>query len=178
MASMLVFVRRSDLINDPVRVMAFYDELSALPLDFMGAECTRLSLPQEAIIKPTYDVLNPDPTAMIPKLVSDFRVQYMRQMVLAEASRRINLAFPDYMQRNSNADINNSTMKYGAGYGTWPPDAQARKAEGDRGWQFISDVRRVSDALETQTSTTDPTDDAHWPTQISPVYIDTVGTST
>lgn len=158
---MLVYVNRSDLINSPVPVVGYYEEALGLAIDFQGSACTMLFLPQEAI----------DKTTLPPTLTTDFRANWMVRMVDNEAQRRIALAFPDYMQRNTNADINTSSLKYGIDSSTWPADAQARKAENDRGWAFVSAIRTTSDALGAQTATTDPTDDNHWPTQITPVYI-------
>lgn len=161
---MQVFVKKSDLITDPVPVLAFYNDTPTMALDTHGSDVTLLVLPPLAI----------DQSSLPPKLTSDFRSQNMPMMVNNEAARRINLSFPDYMQRNCNADINTSTTKYGADSSGWPPDAQDRKADNDRGWSFIATVRQTADALATQTATTDPTDDSHWPVQIPPVYVEPV----
>ena len=158
---MLVYVNRSDLINDPVPVVGSYEESLGLAIDFHGSACTMLVLPPAAV----------DMTTFPPTLKTDFRANFMSSMVNAEASRRIAMAFSYDMQRNCNADMSTSTMNHGADSTTWPADALSRKAENDRGWVFVSAIRTASDALGAVTATTDPTDDNHWPTQITPVYI-------
>jgi hypothetical protein len=159
---MQVYVNQADLSNDPVPVLGFYPDVPVMAIDAYGANTTRLSLPAADV----------DLTQTPPVLVTNFRND-MAIMVNDEAGRRIELGFSGDMQRNANADINRSTMLYGADYTTWPADAQARKTEGDRGWQFISAVRQASDSLSTQTTLVDPTNDSNWPTQLSPpVYIE------
>jgi hypothetical protein len=157
---MQVFVPRAALVADQVPIIATYPDTPSLAVDFHGSAATMFSLPPEAI----------DPNFMPPQLVTNFR-DNMLSMCQAEAQRRINLVFPDYMQRNCNADINRSTTLYGADSSTWPTDAQSRKAENDRGWYYVSQVRQSSDALGAQTATVDPTDNLHWPPDIAPIYI-------
>src|SRR5262245_14080761 len=158
---MQVFVKRSDLPTEPVPVFAFYEDSPRVADDLHGPDMALLSLPVEKV----------DRSVTPPVLVSDFRLTKMPQMVNDQANRRIDVAFPDYMQRNANADINNSTVLYGTNVASWPQDAKDRKAEGDRGWTYVSQVRSTSDALSTNTGLIDPTDDVHWPTEITPVYI-------
>jgi hypothetical protein len=160
---MQIFVNKADLINPTVTVQAYYpDSTPPLSITLHGANATLLALPPADI----------DLSQLPPVLVSTFRND-MAIMVNAEATRRILLVFSEQMQRNSNADINRSTTLYGASPAAWPADAQARKTEGDRGWNYVGAVRQASDALSTQTSLNDPTDDSHWPTAISPpVYIE------
>src|SRR5262245_40625717 len=129
MAEAQVFVRRTDLILDPVPVIAYYEEAVDYPIDYHGADCTRICLPVEAIDRGALGSAT-DPFVP-PRLVSNFRSQWMDMMVNDEASRRIDLSFPDYMQRNGNADINNSLTKYGPDQATWPTDAKNRKSEND-----------------------------------------------
>ena len=161
---MQVFVRRGMLVEDPVLILAFYEDEPVIPVETHGPDTTVLNLPRPAI----------DDSVTPPRLVTNFRALHMEQMVNEEASRRIELAFPDFMQRNTNADINTSTTNYGTNSSSWPIDAQARKAENDRGWAYVSDVRMAADALAPITATIDPTDNTHWPTPIAPVYIEPV----
>ena len=159
---MQCYVNKADLINDPVPVLAFYPDSPTLVNTIHGPNATRLQVPDADL----------DQSQFPNVLVSTFRND-METMVNSEGGQRITAVFTDDMQRNANADVNRSTMLYGADPATWPSDAQARKAEGDRGWQYVSAVRQASDALSTQTSLVDPTDDSHWPTVISPpIYIE------
>jgi hypothetical protein len=157
---MLVFVKKADLILDPVPVLAYYPDAAALPIDYHGSDATMLCLPENSV----------DVSTIPPRLISGFRND-MEEMVNDEAERRIEIPFPAYMQRNCNSDINASITKYGSDPSTWPTDAQQRKAEGDRGWTYVADVRQTADALSTQTTISDPTDDSHWPAMISPIYV-------
>jgi hypothetical protein len=157
---MLIFVNKADLTLDPVPVLAYYPDASAMAIDTHGANATMLSLPTQDL----------DLSTTPPRLVTGFRND-MASMVNYEAERRIEIPFPAYMQRNCNSDINQSITKYGADPSVWPTDAQQRKTEGDRGWTYVSTVRQTADALSTQTTLTDPTDDSHWPASIPPVYV-------
>lgn len=160
-----VYVQKSMLgLPDPILVLAHYiDPPPYQPRDLHGANGTVLILPLSMLANMT------DPTNATV-LDSHWRDQ-MASMVNGEATRRIEEAFPDYMQRNSNADINASTMAYGADPSVWPQDAQDRRMEGDRGWAYVGAVRQTADALETQLTLTDPTADSNWPTKITPIYI-------
>jgi hypothetical protein len=161
-----VFVKKAMLAGvDPVPIIAHYPKEPTRARDMHGAECTVFCVPTTAI----------DETGIRdgvpPTLRSDWR-EAMEEIVNTEASRRIEEVFPEYMQRNSNADVTASSLKYGTNVGTWPQDAQDRKAESDRGWQFISTVRQTSDALGLDHTLIDPSDDSHWPTAPDPpIYI-------
>src|SRR5262245_21110726 len=133
---MQMFVRRSDLPTEPVPVFSIYEDDPQHAEDLHGSEFTLLNLPIDKL----------DRSVTPPVLVSDFRLTKMPQLVNDQANRLIYVAFPDYMQRNANADINSSTMLYGANPATWPQDAKDRKAEGDRGWTYVAQVRMTSDA--------------------------------
>lgn len=157
-----VFVRKTDLAGtDPVRVIAYYPAAPVLDRNLHGADCTVMLL----------DATSLDMTANPYLLRVDWR-QDMALIVNAESERRLAEVFPDYMQRNASADIGRSTLMYGTDTPSWPQDALDRKAENDRGWQYVSAVRQSSDALSIDLAIIDPTADEHWPTVPSPpIYI-------
>ena len=161
------FVKKADLPGpDLVPVFASYPDSPIVARNAHGDQITPLVLPASQLLIPMPN----DPPGTMPKLKDTFR-NFMPQMANGKSSRRIDEVFPAYMQSNANADNNSSTMKYGAASVSWPPDAKARKAEADRGWNYIAAVRQSSDALSTQTTTIDPTDNSHWPTVITVIYI-------
>jgi hypothetical protein len=162
--AVLVFVRRDSLLGEaeaPVNVVAQYSIDQAMPIDAMGAEYTRLT------VQDVYVTMNREGGGMPqPKLRSDWRDDY-KTVLNAEASRRILAAFPTYKQQNYQQAVVEYTNTYGADPSTWPAEAQAVKAEGDRGWRYIKDVRDASNAWTAMP--TDPTADEIWPTVITPV---------
>lgn len=170
---MQVYVSKSLLgLPDPIPVLGYYQDAPVLPRDLHGAGASVFSLPASAVIVPASRTSQPiSDTQFVPRLKASWRADNMTQMVQDEARRRILESFPDYMQRNCNADINTSTMTYGVDIANWPQDAKDRKIANDTGWVYVNDVRVRSDALESQVTLTDPTDDSHWPTRIPPVYI-------
>jgi hypothetical protein len=168
---MQIFVSKTALAGtDPVPVIATYDDLPVRKIDLHGMGATVLTLPLAAVVpppKPSGTV----PAPPLPTLKPSFRGDYMPMMVNGEASRRITLVFPDYMQRNANNDASESILKYGNDSSTWPQDAQDRRAQGDQGWAYVNACRQTSDALATDVTIVDPTDDSHWPTSPPPIYI-------
>lgn len=159
---MQVFVKRSSLGEaDPVPVISHYSDIPLMSASLHGGEYTVMILPPSAVDMPQNAPF---------KLKSDWR-DNMATITQNEAYRRIEDVFPTYMQTNANSDINYSTNKYGVDTSVWPQDAKDRKAENDRGWNYVGAVRQTSDALASQVTLTDPTGDAHWPVRISPVYI-------
>src|SRR5262245_26230831 len=145
-----VFVKKSALAgSDPIVVVANFPDDPMMARDAQGTDCTPLCLPAEANDQTN---LPPLPSVLRP----DWR-DHMQGIVNEEAERRIDEAFPLYMQNNANADINNSTLLYGANAATWPQDAKDRKAENDRGWNYVSAVRQAADALEHDNTLVDPT---------------------
>ena len=88
-------------------------------------------------------------------------------IVNAEANRRITDVFPSYKQTNYIAQFNAYQTQYGADTTTWPAEAQTFKAEYDRGWKYVSDVRAASNAMTGMPQ--DPTADEHWPPVITPI---------
>jgi hypothetical protein len=166
---MQVFVAKANLINAVVPVAGSYPDTPWPWVDrnVLGSSYTPLTLPGPGVISSL------DPGGfMTYQLVSDWRTSQISSIVNGEGQRRIFECFTDFMQRNANADINRSTTLYGATPSAWPADAQARKAEGDRGWTYLQQVRQTANAMTTLPN--DPTDDSQWPTKITPVYINPV----
>jgi hypothetical protein len=169
-----IFVDVADLATDPVPILCYYPDTPVQPKNTHGAGATVMTMPFTAIVlppPPTYSVeglKNPSPP---PLLVSTWRADNMPMIVNGEANRRIQLVFPDFMQRNANADINRSLTLYGPDSSTWPSDAQDRKAQNDLGWAYVGNVRQTSDALASNLTMTDPTNDTHWPVAPPPIYI-------
>jgi hypothetical protein len=159
---MQVVVRRADLGEQQPVVLAHYpDGTNIRSTAPYGDGVTTMTVPDTAIEKIEH-VGN--------RLAANWR-SFANVVVNAEANRRVQISFPDYMQRNANQDLSNSITSYGADpSNNWPQDALDRKASADAGWNFINAVRQASDAM-VGGMPLDPTDDAHWPTQIPPVYI-------
>lgn len=156
------FVIRNDLLiedaQNPVRVRAVYPITANLPIDFAGSDCTSLVVADNLVLN--------DRDNFRTVLVATWRDDY-KPVVNAEASRRINLAFPEYKQRNFTAKYQDYITTYGADPAAWPQDALDFKVEYDRGWQYVSDVRSASNAWSAMP--TDPTADSIWPPAISPI---------
>jgi hypothetical protein len=156
------FVIRNDLLiedaNNPVRVRAVYPVTANLPIEFAGVDCTSLILADNLILN--------DRDNYRSVLVATWRDDY-KPVVNAEASRRINLVFPEYKQRNHTARVQDDITKYGADPAAWPQQEQDFKVESDRGWQYVADVRTASNAWTAMP--TDPTADSIWPPTITPI---------
>lgn len=156
------FVIRNDLLiedaQNPVRVVASYGNAMVLAIDFHGPSCTLLGVADDLVVYQRDNSRN--------VLASNWRDDY-KPVVNAEASRRINLVFPEYKQRNHTARVQDDITKYGADPASWPQQEQDFKIESDRGWQYVSDVRAASNAWSAMP--TDPTADAIWPPAISPI---------
>jgi hypothetical protein len=156
------FVIRNDLLvedaQNPVRVRASYGNAMVFAIDSHGPECTLLFLAD--------NLIEQDRINYRTILVSTWRDDY-KPVVNAEANRRINIAFPDYKQRNHTARVQDNITKYGPDPAMWPQDEQDFKIESDRGWQYVADVRAASNAWSAMP--TDPTADAIWPPAITPV---------
>jgi hypothetical protein len=157
---MQVFILRSDLTgasDENARVMASYDD--AIVVDMAWH-------PNATVLTVTPDAIQN--TGGIPNLFSGWRNTMQTPVLSGEASRRINNCFPDYSQRNANAEINGYITLYGTTVSTWPTEAQSRKAEIDRCWTYVNDVRGKANAMGEQSLPVDPTADANWPTVASP----------
>ena len=156
------FVIRSTLLNesaqDPVLVRAYYGNGIVVSMDFAGPDCTLLVL-ADNLIKEDRDNFR---TILVPNWRDDYK-----PVVNAEAARRINLVFPEYKQRNYTAHYQDNITKYGADATTWPANEQTFKAESDRGWKYVSDVRTASNAWTAMP--VDPTADSIWPPTITPI---------
>ena len=155
------FVVRGDLLNEavdkPVRVRAVYSNGMILTLESHGVECTLLLLADNLVIRD-----NNFQTV----LKSTWRTDY-GPVINAEANRRIELAFPDYKQRNYTARVQDMITTYGADASIWPQAERDFKAEADRGWQYVADVRTASNAWTAMP--VDPTADSIWPPAITPI---------
>jgi hypothetical protein len=161
---MQVIVRRADLGEQQPIVLAFFpDGTDIRSTQSYGDGVTTMTVPDNAVVPAPPE----SPGGYV--LAANWR-SFPNVVVNAEANRRVQLSFPDYMQRNANQDIASSITNHGADTSDWPQDALDRKASADAGWNFVNSVREVSDAMISGMPL-DPTDDAHWPTQIPPVYI-------
>ena len=155
---MQIIVRRSDLANsNPIAIATTDDtvvvDVTAYGLDEQAA--TVITVPPDALV---YQERGP------PVLATNWR-DNGAVVANAEAFLRIERVFTSYAQRNANADMTNCITKYGSDPATWPADARDRKAMSDQGWAYVNSVRQQANAIG-QALPTDPTDDAHWPTEI------------
>ncbi len=159
---MQVFVFRADLLSEdsanPVRVAASYGNAMVLPIDFHGPNCTLLTVADNLVFneKDNFRTI----------LLFHWRDDY-KPVLNAEAGRRINLVFPEFKQRNYTAHYQDNITQYGADATVWPPEEITFKAEYDRGWKYIADVRTASNAWSAMP--TDPTADSIWPPTITPI---------
>jgi hypothetical protein len=158
---MQIFVDKTTLTgagDEVVTVFGAYDDTATVASNAHGPNATVLTLPIDAIV-----TTQPPMT-----LVQDWRTTYNAQVLNGEANKRIVAVFPEYSQRNSNAELNNYITTYGANAGAWPAAQQSRKAEIDRCWQYVNDVRTKANAMAEAALPVDPTADANWPTVIAP----------
>jgi hypothetical protein len=157
-----VFVVRADLLTETaeqfVAVVATYGNAMETTIDMHGPACTLLLLGD--------DLITIQQPFMTTVLKTAWRTDY-KPVINFEAARRINLAFPEYKQRNYTAQYQEYITTYGADTAAWPTEALTFKAEYDRGWQYVNDVRSASNAW-TQMPV-DPTDNSIWPVAISPI---------
>lgn len=165
---MQVFVQKAKLTDDPVPVVAHYEDSPVVPRNRMGDTCTVLAVPADAI---QHNMLRPDDPEVRPaaQLKSDWR-SHADVICNGEAQRRILESFSEFMQRNATSSTSDSIMKYGADQSAWPQDAKDRQATVDAAWAYVTAVRQTSDAMQ-DALPVDPTADANWPTRIPPVYI-------
>ena len=162
---MQVIVRRADLSSPNPPVIGSYADEVLVDVTAQGLtkqNATVLLVPATAI---AYTDRGPLMTGMgYPILTSSWR-DNAAAIVNGEAFRRIERVFSSYAQRNANADMSNCIMKHGADPATWPAEARDRKTMADQGWTYVNSVRQTSNAMVTALPP-DPTDDAHWPTEI------------
>ena len=154
---MQVFVLRSQLTGNPdevVNIVASYDDATIIDPGAHGTGATVMSLPMSA------------KKGMV--LVNGWRTNNAPQVLAYEANVRVLAAFPDYSQRNANNELNGYIILYGTNQSTWPPEAQARKAEMDRCWNYVNSVRATYATMSASALPADPTSDSHWPARISP----------
>jgi hypothetical protein len=163
---MQVYVARSQLTQDPVPVVASFDDLPWRDRNLMGSSFTVLSLPTTAVARIE------DPVTKIAStvLASDWRSN-ASMIVNMEAQRRILESFSEFMQRNATNSTNDSLLRYGPDKTSWPQSAKDNQAAAEAGWDYVAAVREKSDALEAALPV-DPTADSNWPTRIAPIYIE------
>ena len=130
-----------------------------IPITLHGPNCTILLLADNLVYTDREDFNQ-------LKLTSNWRDDY-KPVIGGEATRRINLAFPDYKQRNYTAHYQDNITTYGADTSSWPQQEQTFKAEYDRGWAYINDIRAASNAWTSMPI--DPTADSIWPPTITPI---------
>jgi hypothetical protein len=93
------FVVRDQLVQaERVSVIAAYSDSSEVPFDFHGNKYVLLTVADNLIVK--------DPDLPIQYLAPNWREDY-KTVINAEASRRINQAFPLFKQMNYSAQFNN-----------------------------------------------------------------------
>jgi hypothetical protein len=102
-----------------------------------------------------------------PRLTPGWREANKQRIVSAEATKRIDAAFPEYSQRNSLAEMNGYFAAHGPDAARWPAAAQRRKAEIDRAWAYVTATRAVANGLLKGALPADPTANGHWPTTIA-----------
>lgn len=155
------YVLRNDLViedaQNPVRVRSVYND-PTLPIEYGGPDCTAIWVDTKYI--------HQDRAAFRTLLTSNWREDY-KSVLQQEASRRINLVFPEFKQRNYTAQYQSYITQYGADANVWPQDAKDFKGEYDRAWKYVNDVRTASNAWTAMP--TDPTADNIWPPTITPI---------
>lgn len=160
-----VFVNHSDLAvedaSHPVPVIASYSNATVVAADLHGSQCSVMSIADNLIYKDRTTT-----RTFLPVLTSNWRDDYT-PVLNAEAARRINLVFPDFKQRNYTAHYQDNITQYGADATSWPQQELDFKAEYDRGWQYVTDIRTASNNWTAMP--TDPTADAIWPPTITPI---------
>ena len=154
---MQVFVNRSDLTlaaNEAVPVLGYYDDAQPIDRAAHGASAAILSLSAGAVVNTSLGM---------PTLAAGWREANKQRIASAEATRRIDAAFPEYSQRNSLAELTGYLAEHGADAGRWPAAAGRRKAEIDRAWDYVNAVRAAAGGLVKAALPADPTADSHWP---------------
>jgi hypothetical protein len=177
---MQYFVSRGELTgaaDELVHILGSFDDGAVVdPATLGGSDITVMFMPSQAVQISASPSTPPDSSAgpimpvtpNIPYLVKTWRVDFATNVLAGEANKRIVAVFPEYSQRNANAEINNYITAYGAVVSSWPAYQQSRKAEIDRCWAYVNDVRAKANAMGGAPLPVDPTADGQWPTVISP----------
>lgn len=164
---MQVFIKEGDLVNETsaVPVIAYYADGTVLTPDMHGADVFVMYAPDNAIVSGS-DM--PGVT-----MTQDWRADTVQsgKVIDYEANRRITIAFPTDEQTKANAIFNNYIITYGPDSTLWPTDAQAKKGTITAGWNYVNDVTARATAMKSSSPPLDPTDDAHWPTPITPIHL-------
>lgn len=149
---MNVFVRRSSLsqiANDDIPVMGFYeDHISIIP-EMYRPEFTLLSLPASAVIS----------TFSGHKLAPGWREMHREQIAKGEAERRVAEVFPEREQVSAAMELAVLAAQHQGGQ--WPREAQRRKDEIERAWSYVRAVRQAAKTMGATQG--DPTADKGWP---------------
>jgi len=156
---MQVFVRKADLSQQTVPVVAGLPDAPVIDRNAYGTDTTVISLPAGSVVN----------QSGAPVLVANWR-NNADMITREEAYRRIIESFSEFMQRNAGLVMTNNILAYGADHTTWPPEEQTRYTTWQSGLDYIQQVRTRSDQLEAALPV-DPTDDVNWPARIPPVYI-------
>jgi hypothetical protein len=91
-------------------------------------------------------------------------------VVNAEATMRINVAFPATMQSSAALLRQNLFMTDGMDPTAWPPDDQNKNNEIQRGTDYITAVNAAATTIIAN-APANPCDPALWPTPIDPIQI-------
>jgi hypothetical protein len=150
---MQVFVRRSSLLAEPVPVMMYFEDSAAITPEMRRPELALLTLNGAAVQR----------THRGNVLAPGWRESNRERVVHGEATRRILAALPDHSQRNRLAEFLRYVVAHGADAAKWPRPAQERKAEIERGWNYIDAVRKAARTMANAPLPADPTADSHWP---------------
>jgi hypothetical protein len=160
---MQVIVPQASLTLAPdelVNIMMSFQDNQTFDPSVVVAGWTVFSVPNSAITV--------DATKTTHVLVTGWRSSNAQQTVSYEATARINAVFPDFSQRNANAELNGYITTYGADTTTWPAYQQQRKTEIDRCWTYVNSVRTTANTMAGAALPADPSDDSHWPTRVPP----------
>jgi hypothetical protein len=157
-------VAKTDLTlaaDEVVSCLMLFGDADAIPSGAVASTQTVMSVDGSSwIVGSTY--------SPVKVLKSGWREPNKTQILSYEANRRIIAVFPDYSQRNANAELNGYITQYGTNTSTWPAYNQQRNAEITRCWNYVNAVRQNANGMGTVALPADPTDDSHWPTVISP----------
>lgn len=162
---MQVYVNRQALAGSAnIGILASYPDEPLLAIDLHGSAATRLLFPVGISYPKNEDVGSFE-------LPPNWRVDHKIPIINGEANRRIVIVFPEFKQRNSSVANQERVISYGSDVSQWPDADKTWRAEYERGWTYIRDVRNQSNVLNAAAMPTDPTDDSHWPAMIPPVDV-------
>ena len=91
-------------------------------------------------------------------------------VVNAEGAKRINDVFPTSMQMQASLQRQEMILSYGSDATAWPPDAQTKNQEIQRGTDYITTVNAAATSIIAN-APDNPCDDSLWPTPIPPIQL-------